>query len=343
MIDLRSDTVTKPTKKMREEMLKSKVGDDVYGEDPTVNKLEEKAAEKFNKEDGLFVPSGTMGNQIAIRIHVNPGNEVILDSKSHILNFEMGTLSNFAGAVPRQIETKKFYLPLKDTRKAIRPKEYYTSQTDLIAIENTQNMKGGTIYPKEKIKELLELSKKRDIPIHIDGARIFNSSVETGMPVKEIAQDVDSVMFCLSKGLGAPIGSMLVGNEEFIEEARIVRKQLGGGMRQVGILAGAGLYALDNHIERLEEDHKKAKILAKELNKIEDILVTEPDTNIVMMDLTCSKLLPEELIGRMEDKGILAGCIAPQKVRFVTHLDVGPEEVRRAAKKIKCCFSKEKP
>lgn len=335
MIDLRSDTVTKPTKEMRDEMAHAEVGDDVYGEDPSVNELEREAARRFDRESALFVPSGTMGNQIAIRVLAEPGDEVILDSKSHIYNFEMGTIANFSGVIPRTIETDENYLPLEKVEKSVRPQKYYISQTSLISIENTQNVKGGIIYPKEKLEELVEFADGRNIPVHLDGARIFNASVETGEPVEELTKGIDSIMFCLSKGLGAPVGSMLVGDEDFIEEARIVRKQLGGGMRQVGILAKAGLHALDNHIKRLKEDHRNAKILADELKEIEEIEVTPPETNILTVDLTSSELEVSEFINKLEEKDVKAGSIGPQKIRFVTHLDIDKKDVERAGEIIK--------
>ncbi len=338
MIDLRSDTVTKPTSKMREEMTQAKVGDDVYGEDPTVNKLQKEAAEKFGKDSALFVPSGTMGNQIAINIHTNPSDEVILDSKSHIYNYEIGTMAKFSGVMPRPIETDKKHLPIPKIEEAVRPEKYYLSRTGLIAIENTNNMRGGVIYPKGKKEELVKFAGERNIPVHLDGARIFNVVVESGKSVDKVVEGFDSVMFCLSKGLGAPIGSMLVGNEEFIEKARRVRKQLGGGMRQVGILAKAGLFALNNHIKRLKEDHRNAEILADELMDIEEIGVTFPETNIVIVDLTSSEFSASDLIDKLEEKDVLVGSVGPQRLRFVTHLGISKKDVRKAGEIIKSVF-----
>ncbi len=335
MIDLRSDTVTKPTPEMREEMALAEVGDDVYGEDPSVNELQREVAKIFGRDSALFVPSGTMGNQIAVRIHTEPGDEVILDSESHIFNFEMGTMANFSGVLPRPIETDGSYLPLEKVRKSLRPPKYYISPTGLIAIENTHNVKGGTIYPMNKVNELIELANDEDIPVHLDGARIFNASVESGEPVDELTEGVDSIMFCLSKGLGAPVGSMLVGSEDFIEEARKVRKQLGGGMRQVGILASAGLYALQNHVERLEKDHQNARILADKLKDIEEIDVTDPETNILMIDTTDSGFDESGFIDKLEEEGVLVGSIGPQKIRFVTHLGIDKEDVERAGEIIR--------
>lgn len=338
MIDLRSDTVTKPVPDMREQMAQAEVGDDVYGEDPTVNKFQEKVAEKFGKDSALFAPSGTMGNQIAINVHTNPSDEVILDSKSHIYNFELGTMAKFSGVIPRPLETDKKYLPIPKIEEAVRPEKYYLSRTGLIAIENTNNVKGGVIYPEEKKEKLVKFASENKIPVHLDGARIFNAVVESGKSVDEIVKGIDSVMFCLSKGLGAPIGSMLVGNKDFIEEARRVRKQLGGGMRQVGILAKAGLFAINNHVKRLKEDHQNAELLADELKDIEEIDVTFPETNIVIVDLTSSEFFDSEIIDKLEEKGVLVGTIGPQRLRFVTHLGISKNDVQKAAEIMKSIF-----
>ncbi|MBS3815473.1 MAG: low-specificity L-threonine aldolase [Hadesarchaea archaeon] len=331
MIDLRSDTITKPTPEMREVMTQAKVGDDVYGEDPTVNKLEDKASKIFGMDSALFVPSGTMGNQIAINIHTQPGSEVILDSESHILNFELATMAKFSGAIPRSIDTHENYLPIDKVDEAVRPEKYYISPTDLVTIENTHNMKGGVIYPEGKLKELIKFTKKEEIPIHLDGARIFNASIALGKSVKKITQGINSVMFCLSKGLGAPIGSMLVGNQEFIKKARKIRKQLGGGMRQVGIIASAGIYALENHVDRLKEDHENALILARKLRDLKGIKVQIPETNIVMLQLEKISLGAEELVSKLREEGVLVGTMGKKKIRLVTHLDVTREEVEEAS------------
>jgi threonine aldolase len=329
VIDLRSDTVTKPTPAMRRAMAQADVGDDVFGEDPTVNRLQERAAELFGREAALFVPSGTMGNQIAIKVHTQPGDEVILEEASHIFNSEMAMMAAFSGVIPRPIPTERGWLRWEQIESAIRPNVYYYAQTRLICLENTHNFKGGSVYPLEWAREIIEKAHERGLKVHLDGARIFNAAVATGRSVKELTEGFDSVMFCLSKGLGAPVGSMLVGSAEFIEKARRVRKMLGGGMRQVGILAAAGLYALEHHIERLAEDHENAQILAQALREIPEVRLEPVETNIIIFELT--KTLAEKLITELKKRNILALAIGPRRVRLVTHLDVSRADVLRAA------------
>jgi threonine aldolase len=329
VIDLRSDTVTKPTPAMRRAMAQADVGDDVFGEDPTVNRLQERAAELFGREAALFVPSGTMGNQIAIKVHTQPGDEVILEEASHIFNSEMAMMAAFSGVIPRPIPSERGWLRWEQIESAIRPNVYYYAQTRLICLENTHNFKGGSIYPLEWAREIIEKAHERGLKVHLDGARIFNAAVATGRSVKELTEGFDSVMFCLSKGLGAPVGSMLVGSAEFIEKARRVRKMLGGGMRQVGILAAAGLYALEHHIERLAEDHENAQILAQALREIPEVRLEHVETNIIIFELT--KTPAEKLITELKKRNILALAIGPRRVRLVTHLDVSRADVLCAA------------
>jgi threonine aldolase len=329
VIDLRSDTVTKPTPAMRRAMAQADVGDDVFGEDPTVNRLQERAAELFGREAALFVPSGTMGNQIAIKVHTQPGDEVILEEASHIFNSEMAMMAAFSGVIPRPIPSERGWLRWEQIESAIRPNVYYYAQTRLICLENTHNFKGGSIYPLEWAREIIEKAHERGLKVHLDGARIFNAAVATGRSVKELTEGFDSVMFCLSKGLGAPVGSMLVGSAEFIEKARRVRKMLGGGMRQVGILAAAGLYALEHHIEHLAEDHENAQILAQALREIPEVRLEPVETNIIIFELT--KTPAEKLITELKKRNILALAIGPRRVRLVTHLDVSRADVLRAA------------
>jgi threonine aldolase len=329
VIDLRSDTVTKPTPAMRRAMAQADVGDDVFGEDPTVNRLQERAAELFGREAALFVPSGTMGNQIAIKVHTQPGDEVILEEASHIFNSEMAMMAAFSGVIPRPIPSERGWLRWEQIESAIRPNVYYYAQTRLICLENTHNFKGGSVYPLEWAREIIEKAHERGLKVHLDGARIFNAAVATGRSVKELTEGFDSVMFCLSKGLGAPVGSMLVGSAEFIEKARRVRKMLGGGMRQVGILAAAGLYALEHHIERLAEDHENAQILAQALREIPEVQLEPVETNIIIFELT--KTPAEKLITELKKRNILALAIGPRRVRLVTHLDVSRADVLRAA------------
>jgi len=335
MIDLRSDTVTKPTPKMREALARAEVGDDVYGEDPTVNRLQERAAELLGMEAALFVPSGTMGNQIAVKVHTRPGDEVILEADSHIFNYELGMMAAFSGVLARPIATERGVLSVEAIAAAVRPPIYYLAQTGLICLENTHNRKAGAVYSLKKAQELVEFAHSRGIPVHLDGARIFNAAVASGQSAKELVEGFDSVMFCLSKGLGAPVGSLVVGSKEFIEEARRVRKMLGGGMRQAGILAAAGLYALENHIERLAEDHEHARLIHDNLKKFEpELLTLEPvETNIVIFSL--KKMAAEELAGKLRERGILIHAIGPQRVRLVTHLDVHRKDVLETIKAFK--------
>jgi len=332
MIDLRSDTVTKPTPAMRRVMAEAEVGDDVYGEDPTVNRLQEKAAEITGTEAALFVPSGTMGNQVAIAVHTRPGQEVIVEATSHIYNVEMATMARFSGVQPRVVFGERGVFSAEQVRHAIRPKLYYLAQTGLVCLENTHNAAGGRIWPLSVAREILEIAHAQGIPVHLDGARIFNASVATGIPVSELVRGFDSVMFCLSKGLGCPVGSLLCGSREFIEEARRVRKALGGGMRQAGILAAAGLYALEHHVERLAEDHENARILAQGLSEIPCLSVTPPETNIVIVEILRGPTAAE-LAERLKRRGVLvapagAGTEA-RKLRLVTHLDVSREDILR--------------
>jgi threonine aldolase len=313
-------------------MAEAEVGDDVYGEDPTVNRLQEKAAEITGTEAALFVPSGTMGNQVAIAVHTRPGQEVIVEATSHIYNVEMATMARFSGVQPRVVFGERGVFSAEQVRQAIRPKLYYLAQTGLVCLENTHNAAGGRIWPLSGAREILEIAHAHGIPVHLDGARIFNASVATGIPVSELVRGFDSVMFCLSKGLGCPVGSLLCGSREFIEEARRVRKALGGGMRQAGILAAAGLYALEHHVERLAEDHENARILAQGLSEIPCLSVTPPETNIVMVEILRGPTAAE-LAERLKRRGVLvapagAGTEA-RKLRLVTHLDVSREDILR--------------
>ncbi|MBI2956996.1 MAG: threonine aldolase family protein, partial [Acidobacteria bacterium] len=287
-VDLRSDTVTKPTPEMRRAMAEAEVGDDVYGEDPTVNRLEQRAAEIFAREAALFVPTGSMGNLISIRIHCDHGNEVICESRGHIFNFEMASMGAIAGCLARPIETPDGILTWKHIEPAIRPKVYYRAQTGLISLENTHNIAGGRVLPTEIQDEICERAHERGIPVHLDAARIFNAAVALGKSVAEITRKVDSIMFCLSKGLGAPVGSMVVGSRDFIEKARVYRKMFGGGMRQAGVLAAAGLVALEKHPPLLARDHERARRLARGLAEIPGIRINPEDveTNILVFDVS---------------------------------------------------------
>jgi threonine aldolase len=323
IIDLRSDTVTRPTPEMRVAMAAAEVGDDVYGEDPTVNLLEKRAAEIFGREAALFVPTGTMGNQIAIRLLTQPGQEVICESRAHILDWEMATTAVFSGCLIRAVPTERGTLTWKDIEPAIYKRGSFRAATGLIEIENTANLTGGRCTSLEVMEEIWGEAKKRKLPVHLDGARIFNASTALGVDVKTLTRGFDTVMFCLSKGLCAPVGSMLTASAELIEQARIYRKAMGGGMRQVGVLAAAGLIALEQMPARLHEDHANARLLAETLSHIESVAI-DPDTvetNIVIFQLT-GELTAAELVSRLKARGILASTIGPRSIRLVTHHDV---------------------
>ncbi len=324
IIDLRSDTVTKPSPEMRRAMAEAEVGDDVYMEDPTVNRLQERAAEIFGREAALFVPSGTMGNQIAIHLHTRPGQEVICEERGHIYNYEMAAMAALSGLLARPIYAEDGILTWEQIERQIRPKIYYRAQTALISLENTHNMAGGTVYPSEVADEICDRAHERNLPVHLDGARIFNAAVYLGRSVREITAKFDSIQFCLSKGLGAPIGSLLVGSREFIERARSVRKMFGGGMRQVGVLAAPGLIALEKGPQRLIEDHQNARFLAEGLARIPGIKLDpgKVQTNIVIFDVSGAGMTSTEVSRRLAEHGVLASGVTPETMRMVTHLDV---------------------
>ncbi|HTD22405.1 MAG TPA: low-specificity L-threonine aldolase [Terriglobales bacterium] len=332
VVDLRSDTVTKPSPEMRRAMAEAEVGDDVYGEDPTVNRLEQRAAEIFGREAAIFVPSGTMGNQIAIKIHTHHGQEIICEERAHILNYEMAMLAHFSGCVPRPIHGEDGILTWGEIKKRISPKIYYRAQTGLISLENTHNMAGGTVYPQEVTDEICDRAHEIGLPVHLDGARIFNAAAALGKPVREITKKFDSVMFCLSKGLGAPVGSLLAGSRNLIEQARVYRKALGGGMRQAGILAAAGLIALEKSPARLHEDHENAKFLAEGLAEIRGIQIApaKVKTNILVFDISGTGMSSDEMTRKLAAKNIFASGISAQAIRLVTHVDVDRAACARA-------------
>ncbi len=323
LIDLRSDTVTRPTLEMRAAMAAAEVGDDVYGEDPTVNLLERRAAEVFGREAALFVPTGTMGNQIAIRLLTQPGQEVIAESRAHILDFEMATTAVFSGCLIRAVPAEDGILTWKQIEPAISPYGGFRAATGLIEIENTANLAGGRCTRLEVLEEIWEGAKARRLPTHLDGARIFNAAVALGVNVKALTRGFDTVMFCLSKGLGAPVGSMLVGSAELMARARVFRKALGGGMRQAGVLAAAGLIALEDGPARLAEDHANARLLAEALANSEGVAIDleTVETNIVIFRLTAGSGAAE-LAARLKARGVLAGAFGPDAIRLVTHRDV---------------------
>ena len=324
VVDLRSDTVTRPTPEMRRAMAEAEVGDDVYGEDPTINRLEQRAAIIFGREGAIFVPSGTMGNQIAIRLHTHHGQEVICEERAHIFNYEMATMAAFSGCVPRPIHGEDGILTWVEVAKRIAPKIYYRAPTGLVSLESTHNMAGGTVYPPEIAEEICDGAHNANLPVHLDGARIFNAAVALGRTVAEITRKFDSVMFCLSKGLGAPVGSLLVANREFIDQARACRKMLGGGMRQAGILAAAGLIALEKMPARLADDHANARFLAEGLARVPGIKLdpSRVPTNIVVFEISGTGMTSAELSRRLAERNVLMNGINPEQMRLVTHMDV---------------------
>ena len=332
VIDLRSDTVTKPSPEMRRAMFEAEVGDDVYAEDPTINRLERRAAESFGREAALFVPSGTMGNQIAIKLHTTHGQEVICEERSHVFNYEMAMMAHFSGVVPRTIWAEDGILTWERVKARLRPKSYHSAKTGLISLENTHNMAGGTVTPLEVFNDVCDRAHDAGLPVHLDGARIFNASVALGVPVAQLTAQADTVMFCLSKGLGAPVGSLLVGKADAIDRGRIYRKALGGGMRQAGILAAPGLIALEDGPQKLAADHAHAKYLAEGLSQLPGFKIdpVKVQTNILVCDIRGTGMTSDELSRRLAESGVLANGVNPQLIRFVTHLDVSREQCARA-------------
>jgi threonine aldolase len=332
IIDLRSDTVTKPTPAMRRAMYEAEVGDDVYREDPTVNRLQERAAEIFGREAALFVPSGTMGNQAAIKVHTRHGQEVICEQRAHIFNFEMAMTAAFSGCLARPIWAQDGILTWDLIAPHVRGRSDHRAPTGLIALENTSNLAGGSVYLLGISNDICDQAHAAGLPVHLDGARIFNASVALGRSVVELTRKFDSVMFCLSKGLGAPVGSMLVGSKAFFEEARLVRKMLGGGMRQVGILAAAGLVALEESPGRLPTDHENAKFLAQGLGEISGIKIDPAKvvTNILFLDVSGTGLTSFQISKRLAAESVLANGVTPETMRMVTHYDVDRAGCERA-------------
>jgi threonine aldolase len=335
-IDLRSDTVTRPSAAMRRAMAEAEVGDDVFLEDPTVNRLQERAAAVFGREAALFVPSGSMGNLASVMAHTRPGQEVICETNGHIYNYEMGAVSALAGVLPRVVNGEDGLLSWDTIAPAIRPKVYYRPQTALICLENTVNMAGGTVYPTAVANDVCDRAHDAGIRVHLDGARVFNAATYLSESVAEMTKKFDSVQFCLSKGLGAPVGSVIVGSREFIERCRPIRKMLGGGMRQAGVLAAAGLIALEHGPTRLQDDHDNAQVLAKRLAAIPGIALdpSKVRTNIIIFSVKPSGLSSSEFLSKIARQGVLAVPVDAHKVRMVTHLDVTRSEVEIAADRV---------
>jgi threonine aldolase len=332
VVDLRSDTVTRPTAEMRQAMAAAEVGDDVYGEDPTVNKLEKRAAEIFGKEAALFVPTGCMGNLISIKTWTYHGNEVICEERSHVNLYELASMSAIAGCMPRVARGEDGILTWEEIKAVIRPKIYYDSQTALVCLENTSNMAGGTAYPTDRVNEICDEAHKLGLKVHLDGARIFNAATALGDHVAVMTKKVDSVMFCLSKGLCAPVGSMVAGSKAFIEKARMYRKMFGGGMRQAGVIAAAGLIALEKSPARLYVDHENAKLLAEGIAQIPGLKIDpkKVQSNIVIFDCAETGMTAVELCDAVHAHGVWAQDTALYSVRVVTHCDVDRSGCERA-------------
>jgi threonine aldolase len=325
---------------MRQAMAEAEVGDDVFIEDPTINKLQDRAADAFHREAALFVPSGTMGNLTCILAQTRQGQEVICEEAGHIYNYEMASMSAVAGVLPRVVQGEDGILTWETISKAIRPKIYYRPQTALISLENTHNMAGGTVYPTKLVHEICDKSHDAGIAVHLDGARIFNAATCLGEDVAEMTKKFDSIQFCLSKGLGAPVGSMIVGSREFIERCRSIRKMLGGGMRQAGVLAAAGLVALEKGPKRLQVDHENAQVLARQLASVPGIALdpAKVQTNIVIFEVKKSGWSSGDVLKALAQQGVLAVPVDNEKVRMVTHLDVDRNDVERAGNIVRKVF-----
>ncbi|GAA4012152.1 GntG family PLP-dependent aldolase [Hymenobacter fastidiosus] len=329
LIDLRSDTVTRPTSAMLEAMFRAPVGDDVYEEDPTVRALEQEAAARFGLAAGLFCPSGTMTNQIAIKAHTEPLSEVVCEQTSHIYLWEVGGIAFHSGASVALLAGDRGRLTAAQVEAAIRPVNVHYPTTSLISLENTHNRGGGSCYELAEIEAIADVARRHQIPLHLDGARIFNALVATGQESTEYGRLFDSISVCLSKGLGAPVGSVLLGSKAFIQKTKRIRKVMGGGMRQAGYLAAAGLYALQHNVERLADDHRRARQLAATLAAQPYVdFVLPADTNLVIFRLR-DEMLSEQFLARLESLGIKASAFGPQMIRFVTHLDVDDAMIGR--------------
>lgn len=330
MIDLRSDTVTVPTPEMRRAMYEAEVGDDVYGEDPTVNRLQELAAEMLGKEDALLVTSGTMGNQVAVLTHCRPGTEVVLEQDCHIFYYEAAAAAAFAGVQMRPLKGRRGALTAQQVEAAIREDDIHLPPTSLICLENTHNRAGGTVIPLESMKEVYEVAVRHGLPVHLDGARLFNAAVAQGVTAGDIAAYTTTAQFCLSKGLGAPVGSIIAGPKEWIKEARRWRKRMGGGMRQAGIIAAAGVVALQTMVDRLAEDHANARFLADRLAELPGMEFdpSAVETNIVIFKPTA--LSAQVLVDELKKRGVLAVIMEPDRVRFTTNKDITRDDLNKA-------------
>lgn len=330
-VDLRSDTVTRPTPAMRRAIMDAEVGDDVFGDDPTVLALERRVAELAGKEAALYVPSGTMGNQLAVKCHTEPGDEVLLEPESHIFLYEQGGLGANSGCLAHLVPGERGLITPAEVAAAVRdPADAHVACVRLLCVENTHNRQGGIIVPLERLQAVAAVARAHGVAVHLDGARLWNASVASGIPLRDWAATADSVMMCFSKGLGAPVGSILTGSTAFIRRAHRVRKRWGGGMRQVGILAAACRYALDHHLERLAEDHRRAKTLAAGFAQAPGVRVIEPETNIVVVTLEHPALEPVAVLRALEARGVRMMAFGARRLRAITHLDVDDAGVARA-------------
>lgn len=336
-IDLRSDTVTQPTQAMRDAMYNAEVGDDILGEDPTVQKLEKISAEILGKEDALFVTSGTLANQISVMTFTNRGEEVIVGDTSHIYNLEVGALAALSQVQTRPINVENGFYDIDKIEDLIREKGIQNAKTGLICIENTNNLNAGFIVPIDNINEVCELGKKHDIPVYMDGARIFNAAVALDVEVKDIVKNVDAVMFALTKGLCAPFGAVLAGDKEFIEKARWIKQRLGGGFRQAGFLAAPGIVALETMIPRIKEDNKNAKILGEKLSEIEglDVNIDNIHTSIITGSIINLSITIEEFLDKLKENKIKAKRISKTSFRMVTHLGIGEKEIEKVTNTVR--------
>ena len=334
MIDLRSDTVTQPSQAMRDAMAAAPVGDDVYGEDPTVNRLQEMAAALLGKAAALFVPTGIMANQLSIKVHTQPGDEVIVDSRAHIVKYEHGAAAALAGVQLHWVNGRRGILEPEQVLAAIRPNDPYNPQTRLICLENTHNSGGGSVYPLSTIQRIRDLAVARGIPMHLDGARLFNAVVASGVAAADYARHFETVSFCLSKGLGAPVGSIIVSDAGTVAKLRPLRRMYGGGMRQAGILAAAGLYALEHNIARLKDDHAHAKALAGQLRTIPSVSIDVEgvETNIVVFEVTDPSRSSPEILGTLKQAGLLINSVGGMSFRAVTHLNVSAQAIEEAGR-----------
>jgi len=333
LIDLRSDTVTRPTPEMRKAMFEAAVGDDVLGEDPTANALQEKAAALLGKEAALFVASGTMGNQLSIKAHTQPGDDVIIEAGGHAMNFEGGSSAVLSSVQFTTIPGTRGVFDADQVEAAIRVEDVHYPVSRLVIIENTHNRGGGTVFPLKNILRIREVATRKGLRMHMDGARLWNASVACGISPREYAAPFDSVSVCLSKGLGCPVGSLVAGSKDFIKRVHRFRKLVGGGMRQIGFLAAAGIYALDHHIDRLEEDHRKAKNLALGLAGIKNLILhpEEVETNILFFDVSPAERTAHEVAAALLEKGVRVHPTAKTRIRCVAHLDVSFADIDRAA------------